>query len=150
MSEAAERETAASGTLPLLRVGVLASIPSAWLERIARDCAASAAVEQVEFVDGRERELTEALTRGRIDVALTLIRPDERRFTAEPVLEEGYRLALPASHPLASTSATPSRPPAATSRLPPRSTSSRSSHDLQIEGAVEEPAHLRAVEVIWS
>lgn len=98
---AAERETAASGTLPLLRVGVLASIPSAWLGRIARDCAATAASEQVEFVDGRERELTEALTRGRIDVALTLVRPDERRFTAEPVLEEGYRLALPASHPLA-------------------------------------------------
>lgn len=98
---AAERETAAAVSRPVMRVGVLASLPSAWLGALARRCADIAGEEQVEFVDGRERELTEALSRGRIDAALSLVRPDERRFVAEPVLEEGYALALAASHPLA-------------------------------------------------
>ncbi|MBS0504194.1 MAG: LysR family transcriptional regulator [Proteobacteria bacterium] len=98
---AAERETAAVTARPLTRVGILASIPAPWLGRVARKCAETVAEEQVEFVEGRERELTEALTRGRIDVALTLMRPDERRFDAEPLLEEGYALALSIDHPLA-------------------------------------------------
>lgn len=98
---AAERETAAAVSRPVMRVGVLASLPSPWLGEVARACAGVADEEQVEFVDGRERELTEALSRGRIDTALSLVRPDERRFAAEPVLEEGYALALAATHPLA-------------------------------------------------
>lgn len=66
---AAERETAAVTARPLMRVGILASIPAAWLGTIARTCAGTVAEEQVEFVEGRERELAEALTRGRTSAA---------------------------------------------------------------------------------
>lgn len=98
---AAERETAAATARPVMRVGILTSLPASWIAEIARRCAQASAEERVEFIEGRERELIEALTRGRIDLALTLVRADERRFTAEPVLEEGYALALSCNHRLA-------------------------------------------------
>ncbi|MFD1611753.1 LysR family transcriptional regulator [Sphingomonas tabacisoli] len=98
---AAERETTATAARPLIRVGLLASIPVQWLRDMARECALCAATEQVEFFEGRERELSEALLRGRIDAALTLIRSGERRFDSEALVEEGYALALSAEHPLA-------------------------------------------------
>jgi DNA-binding transcriptional LysR family regulator len=53
----------------------------------------------VELVEGRPRELAEALAAARIDMALTLA--DEAAPAFRAIYAEGYELALPASHPLA-------------------------------------------------
>ncbi len=95
----AERAVAGAGATSTVRLGVLTTLPQAWIDRLLADPAVAG--ERFELVEGRERELVERLSRGRIDLALTIIRPDQHRFTAEPLLEEGYALALPATHPLA-------------------------------------------------
>lgn len=96
-------ELAVKGTkaTPIVRLGVLSSIPTEWIAAAhmrARQCDSSA---RVEFVEGTERELMSHVARGRVDVALTLIGRGSDRFFEEPLHEEGYALALPTSHPLA-------------------------------------------------
>lgn len=85
----------------LVRLGVLTTIPWAWITDFVERQIALNTGEQVEFIEGRERDLIERLDRGRIDVALTIIRGDERRFEREALLNEGYSLAVPSGHPLA-------------------------------------------------
>ena len=95
----AEREVRGTTRQPLVRLGLLPTLPGEWIEDfLAR---LDPGGERVELVEGRERDLIERLARGRIEVALTLIRPDQHRFAADPLFREGYALALPASHPLA-------------------------------------------------
>jgi DNA-binding transcriptional LysR family regulator len=95
----AEREVRDTERQTTVRLGTLTTLPVDWIAAfLAR---LGPAGERVELVEGRERDLIERLARGRIDVALTLIRPDQHRFAAEPLLREGYALALPAGHPLA-------------------------------------------------
>ena len=81
------------------RLGVLASVPGALVAQ------AVAALEPrqrggIEIFYGSERDLLGRLERGRIDGALSLLRGGDR-FPARPIVEEGYGLALAASHPLA-------------------------------------------------
>jgi len=95
----AEREVQEAADTTELRLGILQSLPTDWIESYAarlRDHAG----ERVEFIEGRERDLTELLGRGRIDVALTILR-DDRRFAGEKLFSEGYALAMAADHPLA-------------------------------------------------
>ncbi|MDP3906552.1 LysR family transcriptional regulator [Novosphingobium sp.] len=90
----AERQV---GSLPVparpVRLGVLDTVSTGWLERAV---AAYAGEEPLELTEGSERELSAALASGSIDLALTLVGEG-----AEALLEEDYCLALPASHPLA-------------------------------------------------
>ena len=85
------------GSLPVplrpIRLGVLETAPSGWLERAV---ALSAGAEPLELTEGGERELHAALASGSLDLALTLVAGE-----GEVLLEEDYCLALPASHPLA-------------------------------------------------
>lgn len=97
---AAERDVRQAVMAPTLRLGVLASIPAEWIEDYATRLARSGVGERVELVEGRERELTERLARGGIDVALTLIR-DDVRLPAVRLFSEGYSLAMAATHPMA-------------------------------------------------
>ena len=92
MQEAPARQT--------LRLGVLATIPTAWIAGFVGAMAKGAGDERVELVEGRERDLLEQLGRGRIDAALTLVRGDNQRFEGEILHREGYALALYADHPL--------------------------------------------------
>tara|TARA_R110000782_G_scaffold78276_8_gene155399 strand:+ start:55819 stop:56697 length:879 start_codon:yes stop_codon:yes gene_type:complete len=98
---AAERELHGKTDLPTLRLGVLASISGAWIEEYVVRLRGAAINEQVEFVGGRERDLLERLARGRIDVALTIVRNDQLRLRSKSLFSEGYALAMAASHPLA-------------------------------------------------
>jgi DNA-binding transcriptional LysR family regulator len=88
-------------TVPLLRVGILRSVPS----RALADAVAALPPEDrgpgLELVEGSERELVGHVARGRLDIALTLVDRGGDRFLEEPLLEEGYALAMPAGHPLA-------------------------------------------------
>jgi DNA-binding transcriptional LysR family regulator len=97
---AAERAVHETPAPLSLRLGVLVSIPAAWIEDYVTALRDAGIAERIEFIEGRDRELAERLARGSLDVALGIIR-DDARFTAERLMTEGYRLAMPAGHPLA-------------------------------------------------
>ena len=99
----AEREVAGTSTASTLRLGVLATTPRRWIEDFLRADRGNAGVEigGVEIVEGKDRELRERLARGRIDVALTILRPGDDPATTRALLTEGYGLALANTHPLA-------------------------------------------------
>lgn len=85
----------------LLRVGVLGTIPSAWVGSWLTAHRALGSGEALEILDGSERDIAERLERGRIDVALTVVRPHHARFAPEVLARERYMMVLPADHPLA-------------------------------------------------
>ncbi|MGH6880500.1 MAG: LysR family transcriptional regulator [Hypericibacter sp.] len=93
-----EDGTSGQGPPRTLRVGVLSTIPIRLLSDLVRTTRAAADHESLELVEGTERDLVTRLQRRRIDVALTLIRPDETRFESEFLYEEGYALATPDWH----------------------------------------------------
>ncbi|WP_449252929.1 LysR family transcriptional regulator [Brevundimonas naejangsanensis] len=97
----AERAANAGEQRGVFRLGVLPTIPTPWIAAVVTRVAERSAEERVELVEGRERDLLERLARGRIDAALTLLRQPGGRYRSEPLLTEGYSLALPADHPLA-------------------------------------------------
>lgn len=97
----AEREVSLSQPVTTLRLGVLATTPPRWAEQFIRAMAIAAPDERVELVEGRERDLLERLARGRLDMALTILRDNQTRFEAQPILTEGYALALSRRHRLA-------------------------------------------------
>lgn len=97
---AAERSVLEAAAPATLRLGILGSIPAAWIEDYVGRLAGGGGGERVELIEGRERELTERLARGGLDAALTILRADGR-FPAERLFTEGYSLAMAATHPLA-------------------------------------------------
>lgn len=96
----AERASERSDQAPVLRIGVLHSIPG---EIMAQAVAACPPAERsaIELISGSERDLASRLDAGRIDVALSLIKPGADRLLADPLLEEGYGVTLAAGHRLA-------------------------------------------------
>ncbi|QJU59923.1 LysR family transcriptional regulator [Sphingomonas sp. AP4-R1] len=96
----AEQETRATRFQTTVRLGVISTLPSSWLEAAVGRLAAEAPDERVEIVEASERALLSHLDRGRLDVILTAIRPDRVRF-ANILFEEPYRLVLPIDHRLA-------------------------------------------------
>lgn len=93
----AEREAGAARVAGRLRIGVLVSAPTRWIAAFVASLPRDG--DEVELVEGRERELVDRLTRGRIDVALGILRGNPR-FAAVPILREPYLMALSAAHPL--------------------------------------------------
>lgn len=87
-----------------IRLGVLSTIATAELAALVETLARTAPALRVELLEGNERGLTQHLARGRIDLALTIVRGD---MLAEPLRTEGYALALPAAHPLAGEASLP-------------------------------------------
>lgn len=96
----AEQESVAGDLPSRVRLGVLSSLPSEWIEAALRAARGQAPDERIEIIEAPERTLLAQLDRGRLDVALTVLRPGRSRF-AEPLMVEGYRLVLPVGHPLA-------------------------------------------------
>ncbi len=88
----------------LLRIGVLGTIPTALIEDLLEQHRALGSGEALEILDGSERDITERLERGRIDLALTVVRPHHARFHPEVLTRERYMMVLPADHPLANES----------------------------------------------
>lgn len=95
-----EQETARSEATATLRIGILSTLPSRWLEQALAAAHAAGASHRIEVVEAGEKALLAHLDRGRLDVAVTLVRSARERF-AEPIFEEGYALAMPLGHPLA-------------------------------------------------
>ncbi|WP_033920910.1 LysR family transcriptional regulator [Sphingomonas sp. 37zxx] len=86
---------------PELRIGILHSIPAAFIARAVSQMRALDPEARIELVDGSERELVGHVARGRVDCALTLVARGGDRFLEETLFDEGYALALPANHRLA-------------------------------------------------
>jgi DNA-binding transcriptional LysR family regulator len=85
----------------VLRVGMLNTIPTATVETLLAQHREEGPGEVLELLDGSERELAERLDRGRLDVALTVIRPHHGRFRPEFLARERYLMVLPLDHRLA-------------------------------------------------
>jgi DNA-binding transcriptional LysR family regulator len=85
----------------LVRVGILATIPTTTIAEAVRRHRAAGAAERIEILDGSARELGNLLDQGRIDVALTLASSSAQRFEQETLFTEAYRLALSHTHRLA-------------------------------------------------
>jgi DNA-binding transcriptional LysR family regulator len=96
-------EAAVRNLKPLraLRLGVLSTYPMAHLADAIRSDKRSCEGDRLQVIPGSERELAQRLTRGQIDVALTIVRPEADRFAAEHLFSERYALAMPSGHPLA-------------------------------------------------
>jgi DNA-binding transcriptional LysR family regulator len=99
----AERSIGAEKSRPVFRLGIVNTLPLSLTSAIAHATARLDAAK-VELVEGRARDLTERLNMTRIDAALTLLQPGSGRFAADALHTEGYSLALPESHMLASRS----------------------------------------------
>lgn len=99
----AEAERAVAETAPVrtLRLGVLVTTPRRWIERLLADQRSAPGGDRLEIVEGKERDLRERLARGRIDLALTLLRDGDPPEARLKLLSEGYALALGQAHPLA-------------------------------------------------
>lgn len=83
-----------------LRLGVLNTIATAELAAFAALAARTAPELSVELIEGNAAALSQHLSRGRIDLALTAAQGDPGA-EMEPLRTEAFVLALPASHPLA-------------------------------------------------
>ncbi len=99
-------QAAIAGLAPAdtIRLGVLATIATVELAALIETLARTAPGLRVELLEGNARGLAQYLARGRIDLALTILRGDAE---AETLRTEGYALALPAAHPLAGEASLP-------------------------------------------
>jgi DNA-binding transcriptional LysR family regulator len=97
----AEREVAGADREGIVRIGILVTTPDRWIERFLHDRRAHGSHERVEIVEARERDLLDRLARGRIDLALTIVRGDTDRYEQQILFSEGYSLAMSSAHPLA-------------------------------------------------
>lgn len=98
--EQALTEVQAAPEPRVLRVGVLNTIPGTVISALVSRHAGGSA-EVLEILDGTERDISERLERGRIDVALSVVRPHHTRLHAEVLRRERYMMVLPPAHPLA-------------------------------------------------
>ena len=97
----AERRVRESEIRTPIRLGILMTIPSRWIETLLVMLKTEAPDERIELVEGSERDLLDHLNRRRIDMALTILREESPRLASEPLFTEGYTLAMAANHPLA-------------------------------------------------
>lgn len=97
----AERDIAGTDIATTIRIGVLTTTPRIWIEQFLGAHKRAGSGEQIEILEGRERDLHDRLVRGRIDVALTIIRDEPSKRERETLFTEGYSLAMAATHPLA-------------------------------------------------
>lgn len=98
------QSVAGASSSQVIRLGILSTIPTDMLERIAAEHRRRDDQGQIEIVEGNERDLVMRLGRGRIDLAVTVLRP-HTTWPSEPLFREGYSLAMPRWHRFAGADA---------------------------------------------
>jgi DNA-binding transcriptional LysR family regulator len=100
-AEFAEAERGVRDDAPskLIRLGIVTTLPSRWIERGLLAARQAGAAERLEIVEGRGRELLPMLDRGRIDAMIGPVGADPR--ARDILFREGYGMALSVDHPLA-------------------------------------------------
>ncbi|WP_047170568.1 LysR family transcriptional regulator [Novosphingobium sp. Rr 2-17] len=96
----AQQAMTAVSSAPVLRIGILHSIPGEAIAAAVAATLADAPETAMEILYGTERELVAHVARGRVDVALTLVDRGGDRFLERTLAQEGYALAVPDHHPL--------------------------------------------------
>jgi len=84
---------------PLIRLGILSTLPVAWLEAAIAETRRQAPGERLEIVEAPQKDILSLLGRGRIDAAVAISGPDAP--TRRLLFTEPYALALPTDHRLA-------------------------------------------------
>lgn len=85
-----------SAPRPILRLGVLSSIPGSMIAQAV--AAAPDEAGAVEILFGTERDLVGQLARGRLDLCLGLVGRGGERFAEEVLADEGYCVVAPSAH----------------------------------------------------
>lgn len=98
--EAALREVSETPQLKRVRAGVLSTIPARDLERMVAHHAKHAQGEELEILDSTERDIANRLSDGRLDAAITILRPGLESFAQETLRNEAYVLFVSANHKL--------------------------------------------------
>lgn len=98
--EAALREVSEAPQLRRLRAGILSTIPARDLERVVAAHAKNSGGEALEILDSTERDIANRLSDGRLDVAITILRPGLESFAQEALRNEPYVLFVATNHKL--------------------------------------------------
>lgn len=98
--EAALREVSEAPQLKRLRAGILSTIPARDLERVVAQHARNSGGEALEILDSTERDIANRLSDGRLDVAITILRPGLESFGQEKLRNEPYVLFVATNHKL--------------------------------------------------
>jgi DNA-binding transcriptional LysR family regulator len=98
--EAALRDVSDAPQSKRLRAGVLSTIPARDLERMVAHHASNADGEALEILDSTERDIANRLSDGRLDAAVTILRPGLESFAQERLRTEPYVLFVSARHKL--------------------------------------------------
>jgi LysR family hydrogen peroxide-inducible transcriptional activator len=98
--EAALREVSETPQLRRVRAGVLSTIPARDLERVVAHHAKHTGGEALEILDSTERDIANRLSDGRLDAAITILRPGLDSFAQEKLRTEPYVLFVAADHKL--------------------------------------------------
>jgi DNA-binding transcriptional LysR family regulator len=96
--ELAHQEISNKSKAPALRLGVLLTVPTRRLEQVVTEHQRLESGEELEIFDGAERDILSRLERERLDVALTILRPGQKRFAQEVLWREPYVLAVSKDH----------------------------------------------------
>jgi DNA-binding transcriptional LysR family regulator len=98
--EAALRDVAEAPQLRRVRAGILSTIAARDLERVVAHHARHSRGEALEMLDSTERDIANRLSDGRLDVAITILRPRLDSFAQEQLRNEPYVLFVAANHKL--------------------------------------------------
>jgi len=98
--DAALREVSETPQLKRVRAGVLSTIPARDLERVVAHHTKNAGGEALEILDSTERDIANRLSDGRLDAAITILRPGLEDFAQEKLRTEPYVLFVAATHKL--------------------------------------------------
>jgi DNA-binding transcriptional LysR family regulator len=79
--------------------GLLASLPTQLYSDIVQSSAIAGATA---IFEGSDTDIRKRLGQGKLDLAITLLRPDDLLQTSKALYQEDYLLFLPAAHPMAS------------------------------------------------
>lgn len=96
----AEADIKSTGRAHLLRLGILMTIPASIVGRVLSTFNREVSGLVTELFEGTEQEIQNRLDEGKIDIALTIMRPT-LKLEQTPLYKEGYSLALADHHPLA-------------------------------------------------
>lgn len=81
---------------PLIRLGVLSTLPGAWLETAIVQCRDQAPDERLEITEASQKDILSLLARGRIDAAIGIATPDVK--PRRHLFSEGYAVAFHTKH----------------------------------------------------
>lgn len=98
--EAALREVSEAPRPKRVRAGVLSTIPARDFERVVAAHAKLARDEALELLDSSERDIANRLSDGRLDAAITILRPGLESFARERLRSEPYVLFVSSDHKL--------------------------------------------------